>query len=175
MSFPLKNKMKEWFSKKGNVFFILILAFVLYQKFPVLKNNFSHQDKALSSREVRILNDRGNNSIVFPSKDSRAIAIFWATWCGPCKIEMNRLKESVESGAIPKESLFAINPFESGPEVLKFIQDNQYPFTFIESSTIASELNINVTPTTLFIEKGMITKMSSGMSVWGIWEAELFL
>lgn len=166
--------MKSWLSKKGNIVFILILAFFVLQQIPVLKNNFSKKNEVIPPREVLLINAKSTR-IVFPPKDTRAITIFWASWCGPCKIEMARLKESVESGAIPKELLFAVNPFESDMEAEKFLKENNYPFTFIEASTLASELGVRVTPTTVFIEKGMITKMSSGMSIWGIWEAENFL
>lgn len=166
--------MKRWLSKRSNIIYVLVLAFVLFQQIPVLKNNFSKQNQTISAREVSVLN-QGNAKIVFPPKDSRAITIFWASWCGPCKIEMARLKDSVESGAIPKGLLFAVNPFESDREARKFINENNYPFTFIEASTLATELGIKVTPTTLFIDKGTITEMSSGMSLWGIWEAEQYL
>lgn len=166
--------MKSWLSKKSNLLYILIVAFVVIQQVPVLKNNFSKQNEVISPREVSVLNEK-DGTIVFPPRNSRAITIFWASWCGPCKIEMARLKESVESDAIPKELIFAVNPFETDIEARKFLRENNYPFTFIEASTLATELGIKVTPTTLFIDKGMITKMSSGMSLWGIWEAELYL
>jgi cytochrome c biogenesis protein CcmG/thiol:disulfide interchange protein DsbE len=151
------------------------LGFLLFQQYPVLKNNFSKTDELINSRELKVINHKENGSILFPPKDSKAIAIFWASWCKPCKVEMARLKKSVESGAIPKEAIFAINPFETDLEKKRFLAENPYPFTFIEASSLASELGVQVTPTTLFIDKGIITSMSSGMSIWGIWKAEYFL
>jgi hypothetical protein len=88
---------------------------------------------------------------------------------------MGRLKKSVESGAIPSNAIFAINPFESSLQAKKFAVENGYPFTFIEASSLANEIGVTVTPTTLFIDKGRISEMSSGMSIWGIWKAEFYL
>jgi thiol-disulfide isomerase/thioredoxin len=167
--------MKKLLLKKSNIFLILLLTFVLFKQFPVLKNNFSRKDEVIPARELKVFSKEENETITFPPKDSKAIAIFWASWCGPCKFEMARLKKSVESGSIPRKSIFAINPFESNLQVEKFLNDNNYPFTFIEASSIAEELGVKVTPTTLFIDKGRITEMSSGMSIWGIWKAELYL
>lgn len=170
-----RRNMSRWLTRKGNLFYLLILAFVLFKQVPVLKNNFSQQNTTIAPREVPVVNTGENKTIVYPPKGSRAITIFWASWCGPCKIEMSRLKESVASGAIPKDSLFAINPFETDKEIQEFIKVSDYPFTFLKAPQLAQELGISVTPTTLFIDEGKITKMSSGMSIWGIWEAELFL
>lgn len=164
--------MKKWFSKIRNVFTVLIVAFVIYKQYPVIKNNFQQEDQGLEPVEVAIFGQE--KKVNFPPKNGRAIAIFWATWCGPCKIEMERLKSSVESDAIPRDRIFAINPFES-PEVIgRFVKGNNYPFQFIDSS-IAKDLGVSSTPTTLFIDETKIVSMSSGMSLWGIWRAELFL
>jgi cytochrome c biogenesis protein CcmG/thiol:disulfide interchange protein DsbE len=167
--------MKKILSSKSNLLVVAIVLFALFKQFPILKNNLSKENETIPSRPVMVLNKEGSRSIEFPPKESKSIAIFWASWCGPCKIEMNRLKKSVESGAIPQESLFAINPFESNVESKKFLIENNYPFTFIEASTLPQELNVSVTPTTIFFDKGKIDQMSSGLSIWGIWKAELYL
>jgi cytochrome c biogenesis protein CcmG, thiol:disulfide interchange protein DsbE len=159
--------------RPGNLIFFLILGFVLFQQIPILKNSLEQTNKPIVSREMKVLNHK--SVTLFPPPGPRAIAIFWASWCGPCKLEMNRLKSSVESGAIPRESIFAINPFETDSVSRKFIAENNYPFNFLEASPLAREIGVAATPTTIFIDKGIITHMSSGMSLWGIWRAEFFL
>ena len=108
-------------------------------------------------------------------KGKNTIAIFWASWCGPCKVEMERLKTSVEAGKIDQKRIFAINPFEDENNIKEFIRKNPYPFTFIYYEQELDRLNINVTPTTIFFVGNTIERMESGMSVIGIWNAENFL
>jgi len=167
----MEINMYKWISKKSNILFILILGFVLFQRLPTIKNNFQQESKFVAAKKVRAYDS--DRLIEFPSKNAKVMAIFWATWCGPCKIEMERLKKSVNSGKIPRDAIFAINPFETETEIKKFLRSNQYPFTFIESA--GNDFGVTVTPTTLFIDKGTITSMSSGLSIWGIWKAEFFL
>jgi thiol-disulfide isomerase/thioredoxin len=113
--------------------------------------------------------------VEFPPKHSRAVTIFWASWCGPCKIEMQRLKSSVENKKISPDLVFAINPFETHSEVITFLKQNKFPFKFIEAPDITEKLNIISTPTTMFLNQGVITSLSSGVSFIGIWKAEYFL
>ena len=130
----------------------------------------------LSSESYEVLNKNiGKDSISFPSSNSNSIAIFWATWCGPCKIEMNRLKASVENGKIPAGAIIAINPFESKEVSQKFLATNPYPFTFVDAPLVSQKLNISATPTTVYFENEKISSISSGMSLFGIWRAEFFL
>lgn len=171
----MQNKLKLWLSKKSNIFTLILLAFVIWRQAPTFMNNQGVKGKVLQTSNYAILNANLSGDVPFPPKDSKAIAIFWATWCGPCKVEMNRLQKSVESGKIPQEKIYAINPFEPKETSRKFLIENKYPFTFIDATDVSSALNIEVTPTTIFIDKGVVTSAGSGMSLLGIWRAEFFL
>ena len=87
---------------------------------------------------------------------------------------MNRLKNSVESKKIKADKIFALNPFEDKETELNFIQKEKYPFTFIrdEKNTLANHLNIQQTPTVVYFEKTLIKKISSGISLIGVFQAE---
>lgn len=165
--------MKNWFKKKGNILTLIILAFVLWKQVPILITNFKMSGETIHSKEYEIIGSQ--ETLTFPPIKGRAMAIFWATWCGPCKLEMERLKESVSDGKIPKDLIFAINPFESAETSKEFIRKNQFPFQFIDASEVANRINIMATPTTLLIEDQKIISLSSGLSIVGIWRAESFL
>lgn len=159
----------------NNLFFLFACIYAAYSLIPVITNNFSKEGQIIASQEYQIIGETvTNQKMVFPSKN-RTIAIFWATWCAPCKLEMARLSASVENGKIPAGSVVAVNPFESTDKIRSFLRRNSFPFTFIEDKGISSLLNVNTTPTTLFIENQKIISLSSGLSFIGIWKAEQFL
>lgn len=153
-----------------NVVYLIFLGVLLYQLIPRTLNNLHSEGKYLPS--VNTYNLGSNVETLFPPANGNAITIFWATWCGPCKLEMNRLRSSVEEGKIPQDRIFAINPFETRDVIQKFLSQEKFPFQFIEAPELIKELKVDVTPTTLFIESGKITKRSSGLSLIGIWKAE---
>ncbi|MEA9356234.1 TlpA family protein disulfide reductase [Bacteriovorax sp. PP10] len=128
----------------------------------------------IPSKDYSIINSEKQSLVKFPPQ-SRSIVLFWASWCGPCKIEMARLRSSVESGKIKPIQIFAINPFETLVDIKKFVSTNNYPFTFLDAADIGFDLSISSTPTTLFLEGEKIISRSSGMSLLGIWKAEKYL
>jgi cytochrome c biogenesis protein CcmG, thiol:disulfide interchange protein DsbE len=169
-------QMKTWLTRKSNILFLLLFAFLLWRQVPLLLNNMEFQGSQIQPTLCSIIEiSHGDNEILFPPNRSKSIVIFWASWCGPCKIEMERLKTSIKNGKMPSNLIFAINPFEPIEVIRKFITSHDYPFTYIEAPHLAKDLNIEVTPTTLFIDENAgIASISSGMSILGIWKAERF-
>lgn len=167
--------MRKWFTP-GNVLFVLLLGFIIATQAPTIISNFKKQGEKLRVVDAKVINSSKEfQTTRFPPRGHKAVAIFWTTTCAPCKLEMARLKSSVEQGKISEESLFAINPFESSSVIKKFLARNDFPFTFIEDTGIAQDLNVQGTPTTIFIDKGEVVSMKTGVSLTGIWSAEAFL
>lgn len=166
-------KLKQ-FAKK-HFFTVLLVAFVLYIQIPRWIANSQQRGNEISSQTYRVLNPNSETEATpFPLEKDRSMVIFWATWCAPCKLEMARLKTSVENGAIPANKIFAISS-EPAPTIQKFLKENPFPFLFIEAPQLADKLKIEATPTTVFFEKNKIESMSTGISLTGIWRAEFFL
>jgi cytochrome c biogenesis protein CcmG, thiol:disulfide interchange protein DsbE len=167
--------MKKWPRPKNiiNLALLILLAVILI---PRALENFKSEGIRLESSRYRTITAHGfADNIEFPVQDKKYLTIFWATWCGPCKVEMNRYHASIEAGKMKPENVIAINPFEDDATVSSFLKQHPYPFTFIEGRKLTELLNISVTPTTLLIENSTVTSRSSGMSVLGIWKAEAFL
>ncbi len=155
--------------------FLLLMGLLIANQAPTIANNFRKEGSKLEGLESLVINSaKEGQTTQFPPKEKKAVAIFWSTTCAPCKLEMARLKSSVEDGKIPKSSLFAINPFEERGEIKKFLAKTDYPFTFVEAPGISQALNVRGTPTTIFIEDGEVVSIKTGMSLTGIWKAEAF-
>ena len=153
---------------------MLVISIILYTRGGAILYNFSLEGKAINSLSTTQYTVSPHTEVIFPPK-GKSIGIFWHSQCAPCKVEMIRLKRSVESNSMDSLKIFAINPFESDQEIEKFIHKNQYPFQFIKDTGISKSLNIEVTPTTVFIESNELKSIHSGMSFLGIWLAESFL
>jgi len=170
----MKSQLRKFLSSK-NIFILAILGYFALMRGPGILKNFQHEGMQLTPEPYLVIYPKELHSTLFPPEKGAALAIFWATWCGPCKVEMNRLKASIENGKIPHGSVFAINPFETPAQVENFLKLSPYPFIFIENGELSETLQINVTPTSAFIEDGKIISINSGMSIWGIWRAEMQL
>lgn len=168
------NKTK-WTKYSSALFYGALIIFVLYFHGPRIYHNFKNEHQTISQTTYEILNT--NTSLSIPLTNKNSLVIFWASWCAPCKIEMNRLKSSVLNKKIAADQIFALNPFEDRETEINFIKKEKYPFTFIhdEKNTLSQILNIQQTPTVVFFEKTVIKKISSGISLTGIFQAEAFL
>ena len=151
---------------------LILVGFVLYTQGPIIYENFQNQGKTFP--QTRFLHLKTQTEIQLPNA-KRNLLIFWASWCGPCKLEMERIKKSIESGKIPGEQVYAINPYESVSKVQAFLQKNSYPFQFVKPLSPIRDVEVKATPTFVWLDGKMIRKMSTGIHLVGIYLLETFL
>jgi len=71
------------------------------------------------------LNDLEGNEISLVDFRGRPVIInFWATWCGPCRIEMPELQEAFEEGQEAGLAILAVNMEETPEMVSRFFYDD---------------------------------------------------
>jgi len=85
---------------------------------------------------------------------------FWASWCGPCRIEMPFIQEVYEEWSGQGLVVLAINKGESLSTVNDFMQSGNYSFPVLLdiSQDVALEYSVWGIPRTFFIDEDGIIK-----------------
>lgn len=97
------------------------------------------------------------------------IVVFWATWCGPCKLEVPHLKALRESYPADKLAILAISN-EAGPMVKGFVAEQGINYTVLLSpDTLAAPYSeVKFIPSSFFIDPQGNVKLA----IRGIVQAE---
>ncbi|HPI41393.1 MAG TPA: TlpA disulfide reductase family protein [Pseudobdellovibrionaceae bacterium] len=168
----LKNPKTYWLFLKGNILLLLVIGFFLYQRIPVWMNEAQTSGKKLESIELIQMDGSIINT---QSISTPHIYVFWATWCGPCKIEMKRLQSAINNQEIEAKNITAVSYNEDNETLKKSIQENQYTFNFAKdtSGKFHQLLGIRGTPTVVHInQQGEVSWMNVGLSLLGVQKAK---
>jgi thiol-disulfide isomerase/thioredoxin len=99
---------------------------------------------------------------------------FWATWCGPCQMEMPMLQEIYQKWAGKGLVLLAVNLQEDPASVREFVEDAGYTFPVLlaPGNEVPLAYNIRGIPTTFFVDAdGVIRDIKIG-AFFGVEEIE---
>ena len=80
---------------------------------------------------------------------------FWATWCGPCRMEMPSMEILYGKYRDKGLEIFAVNILEKEPEVLAFMDSNglSFPAALDLDGRIAASYGIQSIPTSFLIDR----------------------
>lgn len=134
-----------------------LLLYTMLQIGKRLYQEYSLQGKNLSQ----------NLSSLDNLKNKKHALVFWATWCPPCKIELTRVQEFIDTHPENKNQILAINMGESQNEIDSYLKDNNFSFSVLidSKSEIASQFKVKATPTIIFISEDQnIYWYTSGLS-----------
>ena len=116
--------------------------------------------KSLSGEEVSLLQKRGNYVLVN----------FWATWCGPCKVEMPSLETLHQRFKTKNFSLIAISNDMFGARIVEpFIKAHNLSFTVLldQQLQVSNKFGVISLPTTFMIDpEGNIIGELRGAEDW---------
>jgi thiol-disulfide isomerase/thioredoxin len=73
----------------------------------------------------------GNTYSLHDLRGHYVLLDFWATWCGPCRMEMPRLDRLQKEYAGRGLEIVGVNAGESPDRVRRFIQQNGYSYTIL--------------------------------------------
>ncbi len=122
---------------------------------------------ALNAQNVLIENLKGEKENFYEiiKGDKPVIVSFWATWCKPCVMELEALKE-IKSEWEGKIRIIAISIDDSRSKgkVLSFVKGKNFPFeVYLDTNhALYKSLNITSTPFSLIFKDGEKVYMHSG-------------
>jgi thiol-disulfide isomerase/thioredoxin len=104
------------------------------------------------------IKDLDGNRVDFNKFRNKVVFInLWATWCGPCRVEMPTIQKLFEKTADHPDIVFvmlSIDRDKDQGKVVKYIRDKDFSFpVFMPSGYLSSQLNVPNIPTTFVISK----------------------
>ena len=114
--------------------------------------------------------DREGNEISLSSLQGKVVFLnFWASWCGPCKVEMPHMQKVYEEYKDKDVVILAVNITASEKDGIKgvtsFLDENKYtfPVVFDMDGSVSTKFRVSGIPTTYIIDKdGIIVNRVTG-------------
>lgn len=152
-----------------------LMIFLLSQRIPAWITNYKAEGKTVLP--FAVLASSGSPRS-FPIVGKKQIIIFWATWCKPCELELDRFDRAVKNKEIRAEEVIAISVGEEPKLVFAEAEAREYAFAVYadESALSTRSLVVQATPQVYHIdEKAQIAYASMGLSPLSIFRAKYFL
>ena len=113
--------------------------------------------------------DVEGNSVDFEEFRNDVLMLnFWATWCGPCLIEMPSMASLYEEFENKGLRVVAISS-EDEATISHFVDQNPYPFTFLidREGKLSERLRVWALPLTIILDRnGKLTYFHQGAQIW---------
>ncbi|ASD63735.1 TlpA family protein disulfide reductase [Bdellovibrio bacteriovorus] len=155
---------KALIGKIVNGLLVVAVLWVLANRLPGIIENFKKQNQPAPSFAVPLL----DGSLFESQKAGKPLVIvFWATWCGPCEVELSRVQKLVDDKVIPADSVLAVSSLEDRDLVQSTVNLRKYSFLVgVDiSGHIAGQYGVRATPTTALLDQNhQLTWITTGLS-----------
>jgi cytochrome c biogenesis protein CcdA/peroxiredoxin len=111
------------------------------------------------------VNDQGDTVKLSDYRGKVVILNFWATWCGPCRVEMPEFEKAYQTQADKGFVVLAVNNRETTDKVTAFRKDMEltFPILMDENGDLQTKYSVQGYPTTYVIDrKGVIVALQPG-------------
>lgn len=157
--------MKKFFSSISNILLVGLVLYVLVTRAPQWWALYQERGETVQSFEVLNLSSEAVESL--PIQGQKSVLIFWATWCGPCTVELDRIQKAIQEKELLPENIYAISLQEDPRLVTEEIQKRGYTFQNFADPQGHSLKSVKVfgTPTLYFINPDTtVAKSTMGLS-----------
>ncbi|MBI3761233.1 MAG: redoxin domain-containing protein [Chloroflexi bacterium] len=107
----------------------------------------------------------GNYHTIADAKGHPLLINFWATWCGPCRVEMPAIEARYQSNQAKGLMVYAVDADEPKPDVEDFARTFKLSFTVLldPGAKVQDLYQIRGYPTSFFVDgKGVIKVVHIG-------------
>lgn len=127
-------------------------------------------EKATRATNFSLQSLNGENISLDQYKGKYLLVNFWATWCGPCKVEMPSLEALYQRFKSDKFDILAISNDMFGATVVEpYVKAHDLSFTFLldQQLKVSYQYGVVSLPTTFLIDpKGNIIGAMHGAEDW---------
>ncbi|MBN1202255.1 MAG: redoxin domain-containing protein [Anaerolineae bacterium] len=110
--------------------------------------------------------DKGEAIALSELRGQVVLLNFWATWCGPCRVEMPAFQAQFEQQGAGDFTILAVNNAESAEDVMRFREelDLTFPLALDQTGTIQTLYGVFSYPSTLLLDQnGVIVARHFGV------------
>jgi peroxiredoxin len=112
--------------------------------------------------------DLSNQTVSLSSYRGKKVVLldFWATWCGPCRMEMVELQTLQKKFSAADFEILSLNQQEAADQVRQFIRRKQYDFhVLLDDGAASAKYGVRGIPTLVLVDKsGVIQQLQVGYS-----------
>ncbi len=141
-----------------------LVVYLAWGWLPVAWKNYNAEGKVTDTFSVQKLDGELTTLEALPKPH---LLVFWATWCGPCTLELSRIRRLVEQGKIPRESVLAITSETDLELVRKEVRERGYTFNIATDTNrdLFRRFEVTGTPTLVVINsRNEVEWLTSGLS-----------
>jgi peroxiredoxin len=106
------------------------------------------------------LTDMAGKPVKLSSLRGKVVLLdFWATWCGPCRIEMPRVQKLHRDYRAKGLAVYGVNVGETATKVRPYLTKNGYTFPMLldREKTVMEKYGVSGIPTLVIVDrKGMV-------------------